>query len=830
MQKKIKIPFGVKLALAISAISLGITSTSVYFFYSTTYKLAIDQMAERLKDVGRTGAFLFDREAREKIKKLKIAIAKDSLPITAKVANLKTGEFTPSLAPEVAEKYMKSEDFQQLVQILRKINEANRQKVTPIQDFIEQEPKDSSDPVLASAYLYTSIPESPDHRVIKFIVDSLYEKTDSWPGNPIGTLNADKDALNFTKAFVGEVQASKDFFTDDLGTWLFAAVPILDSNGEVIAILGIDIEASSEANQIRKLQYICLSIIAASFVLSVFTAFLLARWLGKPIAKLRAGAEKVRDRDFNTTIEIDSNDELGLLADTFNSMVAQIRNYAISLEAKNEELEIRVAQRTAELKQAKVAADRANSAKSEFLANMSHELRTPLNGILGYAQILQRSKALFDKERKGVGIIYHCGCHLLNLINDILDLSKIEAQKMELFPTNFHFPSFLQSVAEICSVRAEQKQIAFIYQPDAQLPQGIYADEKRLRQVLINLLSNAIKFTNNGEVTFLVKNQQIISKPEHEELIYQIRFQVEDTGVGISPEHFESIFLPFEQVGSTNRAEGTGLGLAICQKIVSMMGSCIQVTSQSGKGSVFWFDLELPAASEWADLAIADRGKIGGFIGDRHRILIVDDRWENRSVVVNLLAPLGFELLEATNGQEGLDKAVEFHPDLIIVDLVMPVMDGFETIRKIRFSPELQNVVVIASSASVFENDQYQSLSAGADEFLPKPVQADILLEMLRIHLKLEWLYEKEDVEVSKADRLAQENHPAAIVPPAADLLTQLYDLAKKGSLDELIESSESLAKSDAKFIPFFQQLSQLVESFQVKKIQEFIQQYIDSN
>ena len=294
-------------------------------------------------------------------------------------------------------------------------------------------------------------------------------------------------------------------------------------------------------------------------------------------------------------------------------------------------------------------------------------MRTPLNGILGYAQILQRSEPLTHKGRGGVDIIYQCGSHLLTLINDVLDLSKIEAGKLELHPTAFHLPLFIQGVAEICTIRAEEKAISFDLQIDSELPTGVCGDEKRLRQVLLNLLGNAVKFTEKGGVIFAV---DVIKNLESStQNLSRIRFRVQDTGPGMTPEQVKKIFLPFEQVGDVKKqSEGTGLGLAISQKIVALMQSEIAIDSRAGVGSIFSFEVELPQAQNWTDSSrIIEQGTVLSYKGDdKYKILVVDDRWENRAVLVNLLEPIGFEMIEAADGKEGLDRALATAPDLIL--------------------------------------------------------------------------------------------------------------------------------------------------------------------
>ncbi|MEO1298339.1 MAG: ATP-binding protein [Cyanobacteria bacterium J06636_16] len=556
-----------------------------------------------------------------------------------------------------------------------------------------------------------------------------------------------------------------------------------------------------------------------ALAISVVIGMLTARWVTQPILKLKDAATAVADGQFDQNLDTERQDELGVLAKAFNSMASQLQTAFTALKRNNEDLEQRVEERTAELEAAKITADQANQAKSEFLANMSHELRTPLNGVLGYAQILSRSSSLTGKERDGVNIIHQCGAHLLTLINDVLDLSKIEARKLELHPTALHLPSLLQSVVEICRIKAQQKGIEFIYQPSSRLPDGVKADEKRLRQVLINLLGNAIKFTEQGSVTLRVDVVKL-SEPSA-----SLLFQVIDTGVGIEEADIEKLFRVFEQVGDHKKqSEGTGLGLAISQRILRLMGGEIQLKSQLGTGSEFFFTVDLPLATDWAEQQgrLESGQHIIGYEGAPQTILVIDDRWENRAVVQNLLEPIGFSVVDAENGKEGLEQVRHELPHLVITDLAMPVMDGFEFLQAVRADEKLKSTKIIVSSASVSDIDQQMALDAGGDSFLAKPVDAQALFQSLAEQLNLTWQY-----EIVEEPSVELTHNVAELALPPTTVLESLKEQAHLGQVGTLRDQLQNLSSTEPKYRPFADSLLALVKNFLIEEIEEKLEFYL---
>ena len=501
--------------------------------------------------------------------------------------------------------------------------------------------------------------------------------------------------------------------------------------------------------------------------------------------------------------------------------IAVVRNIT---ERKQAEAQLQQAICTA--REAQAESDRANQAKTMFLANMSHELRTPLNGILGYAQLLERDKNLSEKQLQSLQIIQRSGEHLLTLINDILDLSKIEAGKLELRPTEFRLSEFLIDIVDLFSMRAKQKGIDFTYEQHSQdtqhFPSEVYLDEKRLRQILLNLLSNAIKFTDHGKVEL--------------KCIYRkrrLRFEVHDTGLGIEQQHLNSIFEPFRQIDNlhTKSQEGTGLGLPITQRLVYMMDGELHVETNPKQGSLFWFEIPLLKARYIKNISttptlasqhIIGYRRIGATSKQKLKLLIADDVKENGLLLTNLLEPLGFEIIQAQNGLQAVEKAKQFIPDIIIMDMKMPIMNGVETTKILRKTSLFVETTIIGFSASVLEQHRQEMLAAGCNDFISKPLKNKDLFDCLGKHCHIEWLYDNYQVEA----HTTQTRSKQVILPPHHELEI-LLKLSVSGKVQAIQARLEHLHSQYAESSAFIADIQALLDGFELKKLKEILKHYL---
>lgn len=529
--------------------------------------------------------------------------------------------------------------------------------------------------------------------------------------------------------------------------------------------------------------------------------YLLKRHLSKPLDKLQADMRAMAEGEYIESGLIKQKREIQSIIDSFNNMAVSLRKRDSErqkaenkLKRYRDQLEELVAERTKELNKANKSlhkamkkAETANMAKSIFLANMSHELRTPLNAILGFSGIMKKSSEIPNSQQEHLDIINRSGEHLLRLINDVLEIVKIEAGRINLQEETFDLGALIRDVTDMMRQRAQEKNLDLLLGQSSDFPRYIYADPAKIRQILINLINNAVKFTETGGITLFLN-------ADYDENSDNIRLicRVEDTGIGIEEENLEKIFTPFEQADKHSDIKGTGLGLAITRQYIEIMGGKIYVESEPGKGSAFHFELlAKKALKENIKAAIPLDNLIIGLAPEQpeYRILIVEDQLENRLLLKKILEPLGFPVKEALNGEQAIEIFRKWHPHLIWMDRRMPVMDGITATKLIREDERGIDTIIIALTASAFREQKEEVIEAGADDLIRKPFKESEIFDAMAVHLGVTYLYKEKDQNHKKT---ISENvwvlTSRDLSPFPGQVLKELNKAAMAGQSEKILE------------------------------------------
>ncbi len=559
------------------------------------------------------------------------------------------------------------------------------------------------------------------------------------------------------------LQCNRERYSSYSEDYLYLSIPVMlkqEQIGTLFIVSGLkDLEI-----MLSKQAQVFFILFLLTLILAFIFSFKLQTIILTPIKNLLSAIKHISlHKDYSIQVQTHTHDELAMLADEFNKMIGKIHHHDMLLNDQNQLLEQTVEQRTLELnlnleqlKKAKVAAEIANQAKSDFLSHMSHDLRTPLNSLLGYVQILQRKADFPPQYLHEIQIIEQSSEYLLSLINDLLDLTKIESNTLELTSNPFNTTEFLNPIVGIFSKLAEKKRLRFNYSVEGELPPALLGDKHRIRRILSNLLENAFKYTELGSISFSVQYQN-----------NTLNFTVTDSGCGIKKENLQAIFKPFNQFAQKINNDGVGLGLYITQYLVKLMQGTLTINSELHKGTSCILSLPL-AAVEYNPPSLDQYDSIVAYQGEKQNILIVDDTPHNLDVLEAMLSPLGFNVICVDSGIACLDLLQKQKIHIILLDMVMPVLNGIETCQRIQQLKLDHLPKIIMVTANAFNDDREKCLAAGCDDFLAKPVIIKQLLLIIEKQLNLQWLYQTEP-EAIQLPQSQQQASPAVSILIADD-------------------------------------------------------------